>query len=103
MQTRASLLEREPINLERPADVRFGADNELKSDMAPCPKSANKKLMHRSNLAAYSITSVACASNVAGTVRPSDFAVLRLMTRSNMVGCKTGRSAGFSPLSIRPT
>jgi hypothetical protein len=33
-------LGREPINLERPADVRFGADNGLMSDMAPCPKSA---------------------------------------------------------------
>lgn len=31
-------LGREPINLEQPADVRFGADNGLKSDMAPCPK-----------------------------------------------------------------
>jgi hypothetical protein len=27
-------------------------------------------------------------------------AVLRLMTRSNLVGCVTGRSAGFSPLRI---
>jgi ABC-type uncharacterized transport system substrate-binding protein len=29
-------------------------------------------------------------------------AVLRLITSSNLVGCRTGRSAGFSPLSIRP-
>ena len=27
-------------------------------------------------------------------------AVLRLMTSSNLVGCMTGRSAGFSPLRI---
>jgi hypothetical protein len=26
-----------------------------------------------------------------------------LMTNSNMIGCMTGRSAGFSPLRIRPT
>jgi hypothetical protein len=33
-------LGREPINLEWSADVRFGAHNGLKSDIAPCPKSA---------------------------------------------------------------
>ena len=29
--------------------------------------------------------------------RPSAFAVVRLTTRSNLVGCSTGRSAGFAP------
>jgi hypothetical protein len=29
---------REPINMARTADVRLGADNGLKSDVAPCPK-----------------------------------------------------------------
>src|SRR5438046_6768811 len=38
-------LGREPINFEWSADVRFGAHNGLKSDIAPCPKSANKRLM----------------------------------------------------------
>ena len=37
--------------------------------------------------AAHSITSSARASNEGGTVRPSDFAVLRLMTSSNLVLC----------------
>ena len=37
-----------------------------------------------------------------GTVRPSAPAVLRLIASSNFVGCCTGRSAGLSPLSIRP-
>jgi hypothetical protein len=32
---------REPINLELSADVRFGAHNGLKRDIAPCRKSAN--------------------------------------------------------------
>src|SRR6516164_3247796 len=50
----------------------------------------------------HSITSSASASRVGGTVRPSVFAVLRLITSSNLVGCKTGRSAGFSPLRMRP-
>jgi putative ABC transport system substrate-binding protein len=52
---------------------------------------------------AYSITSSARASSEGGTVRPSAFAVLRLMTRSNLVGCWIGRSAGFAPLRIWAT
>jgi hypothetical protein len=34
-------------------------------------------------------------------VSPSVFAVLRLMTRLNLVDCTTGKSAGFSPLRMR--
>ena len=30
-------------------------------------------------------------------------AVLRLTANSNLVGCTTGKSAGFSPFRIRPT
>jgi hypothetical protein len=37
--------------------------------------------------ALHSITSSALAWSVSGTVRPSDFAVLRLMASSNFVGC----------------
>jgi hypothetical protein len=29
-------------------------------------------------------------------------AVIKLMTISKVVGCTTGRSAGFSPLRMRP-
>jgi hypothetical protein len=36
-------------------------------------------------------------------VRPSDLAVLRLMSSSIFTACCTGRSAGFSPLRMRPT
>src|SRR5262249_37464479 len=58
----------------------------------------------RDELAAFhSITSSARASSVAGTSRPSAFAVLRLMTSSYLVGACTGRSAGFSPLRMRST
>jgi hypothetical protein len=52
---------------------------------------------------AYSITSSAATSRVCGTVNPSALAVLRLMTSSNLVGCCTGRSPGFSPLRMRST
>src|ERR1035437_8708698 len=49
----------------------------------------------------HSITSSARVSSVAGTVRPSALAVLRLMISSNFVGSCTGRSAGFAPLRMR--
>ena len=51
---------------------------------------------------AYSITSSAIARRPGGKVRPNGLAVLRLITNSNLVDRKTGRSAGFSPLRIRP-
>src|SRR5215467_7408789 len=49
----------------------------------------------------HSITSSARESSDGGTVRPSTFAVLRLITVSYLVGACTGRSAGFSPLRMR--
>ena len=51
----------------------------------------------------HSITSSARASRVCGTVRPSAFAVLRLITNSYLVGACTGRSDGFSPFRMRST
>src|SRR5262249_55530059 len=51
----------------------------------------------------HSITSSARASSVGGTSRPSAFAVLRLITSSNFVGCSTGSSAGLAPLKILST
>src|SRR5262245_57971874 len=51
----------------------------------------------------HSITSLACASRLGGTVIPIALAVERLMTSSNwVVGCTTGMSAGFSPFRARP-
>jgi hypothetical protein len=38
-----------------------------------------------------------------GIVRPRTFAVFRLTTRSNFVGCWMGRSAGLAPLRILDT
>src|SRR5262249_19845348 len=51
----------------------------------------------------HSITSSARASRVAGTVRPSALAVLRLMASSYLFGACTGRSAGFAPFNMRLT
>ena len=65
--------------------------------------SIKNRTMHRSKQQLYSITSSARARSVGGTVRPSAFAVLRLMTSSNLVGCSTGRSAGLAPFKMRST
>jgi len=51
----------------------------------------------------YSITSSASASSLSGICRSNALAVLRLMTRSNLVGCKTGKSPGRSPPRMRAT
>src|SRR5262249_6406223 len=50
----------------------------------------------------HSITSSAVPSSVAGTSSPSTLAVCRLMTTSNFAARIPGRSAGFSPLTMRP-
>jgi len=49
----------------------------------------------------YSITSL--ANSVIGKVSPSAWAVFKLIISSIFVDCWIGRSAGFSPLRIRPT
>src|SRR5262249_31328116 len=50
----------------------------------------------------HSITSSARSKIVVGTSRPKAFAVRKLTAMSNFAGCKNGRSAGFSPLRMRP-
>src|SRR5215472_16164145 len=49
----------------------------------------------------YSITSSASESRLSEILTPRALAVLRLIIVSNLVGCSTGRSAGFAPLRIR--
>src|SRR5262249_487532 len=53
--------------------------------------------------ARHSITSSARASSVGGSVMPRTLAVIRLMISSTFTACWTGRSAGLSPLRMRPT
>ena len=48
----------------------------------------------------HSIVSSASESRLSEILMPSALAVLRLITVSNLVGCSTGRSAGFAPLRI---
>ena len=87
--------------------VRFTPDSDQIADAPPLRICANNGLMQRSKrhawLHGYSMTSSARARSAGGTVRPSTRAVLRLITRSNFVGCSTGRSLGFVPRKILST
>ena len=83
-------------------DVRFVTESDHLLRCREVTLWATSRLMRRSKLHLYSITSSAIARTPDGMVRPSAFAVFRLMTSSNLVGSKTGRSVGFSPLRMRP-
>ena len=72
-------------------DVRFTPDATKLLRSSEMTRCANRR--HRPS---YSITSSARTRSVGGTVRPSALAVVRLMMRSNLVGCATGMSAGFA-------
>src|SRR5262249_47239600 len=66
----------------------------------PCRRAAEEQY----ELAAsdHSITSSASASTCEGMSRRNALATTRLMTSSNLVVWTTGRSAGVSPLRMRP-
>src|SRR5262249_34259705 len=51
----------------------------------------------------HSMTLSARARMLSEIVSPSSLAVLRFNTNSNLVGCSTGKSAGFAPLNILST
>src|SRR5258708_39785531 len=88
----------------RADDVRSTPESGLKSDIRPCPKRLPAQPVDATqalNLSAG--VSTASASKLSGIFMPSDLAVFALMTNSNLVGCITGKSAGLSPFSIRPT
>src|SRR6058998_2765920 len=53
--------------------------------------------------ARYSMSWSARPSTDGGIVSPSAFAVLRLITNSNLVGCSTGRSPDLAPVRILST
>jgi len=50
--------------------------------------------------APHSMTLVACTRIELGILMPRALAVFMLISSSNLVGCWTGRSAGFAPLRI---
>src|SRR5881227_2964672 len=51
----------------------------------------------------HSITSVTWSMISLGNVMPRAWAVFRFTTKSKVIGCSTGRSAGLVPLRIRST
>ena len=73
--------------------VRFTPNSDRES---VCPLCANS-----GHSAPYSITSSARSRIDCGISTPIALAVLRLTTRSNLVGCSIGKSAGFAPLAMR--
>jgi hypothetical protein len=70
-----------------------------------CPRCGGKcrRNFRFPGMLGHSMTWSARISNDGGIVSPSTLAVLRLMTRSKIVGCWIGRSAGLAPLRIFPT
>ena len=72
-----------------------------KADIDGC--NHDVRLVPKADMGAYSITSSARAINVGGTITPSALAVFRLIRSSNLAGCSTGNSPGFSPFKIRST
>ena len=79
-------------------DVRFTPESGHPVAHLGCPLWANS-----GHCDIHSISASARCCMPKGTSRPSDFAVLRLMIRSNLVGACTGRSAGLAPLRMRST
>jgi len=70
------------------------------NEPTPC---ARNRHMHRSKLHHYSITPSARNRNDSGIVSLSALAVVKLITRSNFLGCSTGMSPGFAPRRILST
>ena len=83
-----------PFHLDSPRNVRIAPNSGSIAATLYLTSWANVR--HQP----HSITSSAATSRVAGTVRPSAFAALRLITSSNLVGCINGMSLGFAPLRI---
>jgi hypothetical protein len=98
---RATALVRNPASLSDEQRDFHSPSREL---CTRCERPRRRAAEKRDELASFhSITPSARAKNVSGIVRPSALAVLRLTTRSNLVGCSTGISAGFTPRRILST
>jgi hypothetical protein len=63
----------------------------------------DRRLFSRLPPHVYLITLSARNNTDCGMLIPNAFAVLRLMSNSNFVGCSTGKSAGFVPFKILST
>ncbi len=102
----------EATPIERTADVRFGSFTSILAYSRHVRSSPNSDRLvdaprwSRSAIRRHQTTLfdhlVGGDLQLCGTARPSDLAVFRLMTSRNLVGCITGRSAGFAPLRTFP-
>lgn len=100
-----------PRLTERPANVAPPSRQRPARQLRPAAgkrssrlyaRSANSRLLHR-NKKSYSITLSARSKNASEMFSPIPLAVARLITRSNLVGCSNGMSAGFAPRRILST
>ena len=91
----------------RPQSTRCSLPVLYKADVqrteSPGDRGQQRETRGQSGTLDYWITSSARCSSVCGIVRPSAFAVLRLMTNSYLVGNSMGKSPGLAPLRIRST
>jgi hypothetical protein len=71
-------------------------DEQRRHEEAQHQQSEERAHLHR-------ITSSAWNRSVGGMVSPRAWAVLRLITNSNFMGCSTGSSAGLAPFRILST
>jgi hypothetical protein len=67
------------------------------------PMSPRLVTRHSTLVPSHLITLSARASTFGGIVNPICFAVFRLITSSNLIGCSMGRSAGLAPFRILST
>src|SRR5262245_44441787 len=86
----------------RPRETRHG--RESSSARGQMQKISTGKFHLNLPLASHhSITSSARTRNVSGMASPIALAALRLITKSNFMGCSMGSSAGLAPLNILST
>ncbi len=92
-------------HLEGPTNVRSWGQSRPRSGVGRCRLltrcGLRRCLQHsRDDAMVYSITLSARTRTVPGIESPSAFAVVMLTTKSNLVGCSTGMSAGLVPRRI---
>jgi len=96
------------------SNVRFGSKADMTTsnlDVRFTPESGHCSgeqsryvcFVPEADITTYSITSSARARSDGGMVKPIAFAVVRLIAKSNLVGCSTGKSPGFAPRKILST
>jgi hypothetical protein len=83
------------------------APQKVMSALAPkadtCDATRDVRFGPKADISRYSITSSARDSSDDGIMIPSAFAVLLLMTNSNRVACRNGKSVGRAPFRICTT